>query len=81
MGLMMMSQACYDPHAAIGFWERMQKAGEDEPPQFLSTHPSHTNRVAHMQQWLPEAEDKFNASDCAVTGGFARDFRRKIAYG
>lgn len=42
IGLMMMTRACYDPHAAVRFWGRMQKADEQEreTPQFLSTHPS-----------------------------------------
>lgn len=43
IGLMMMAEACYDPQAAIGFWQRMEamsKAGGQEVPEMLSTHPS-----------------------------------------
>lgn len=40
IGLMLMAAACYDPKAAIGFWERMEKLDKETPPEWLSTHPS-----------------------------------------
>jgi len=43
IGLMMMAEACYDPRAALGFWQRMdalQHASGQEAPEMLSTHPS-----------------------------------------
>lgn len=40
IGLMMMAEACYDPRAALGFWERMRKMQLEEPPEWMSTHPS-----------------------------------------
>jgi Zn-dependent protease with chaperone function len=40
VGLMLMAQACYDPKEAPRFWERMEKANELAPPEWLSTHPS-----------------------------------------
>lgn len=40
IGLMMMAEACYDPREALGFWERMKKMHEGEPPEWMSTHPS-----------------------------------------
>jgi predicted Zn-dependent protease len=43
IGLMMMAEACFDPRAAIGFWERMESLGRQggpEMPEMLSTHPS-----------------------------------------
>lgn len=43
IGLMMMAEACYDPHEAIGVWRRMehlQRHGGGEIPEMLSTHPS-----------------------------------------
>jgi predicted Zn-dependent protease len=40
IGLMMMAEACYDPRAALRFWQRMEKMRGEEPPEWLSTHPS-----------------------------------------
>jgi predicted Zn-dependent protease len=57
MGLTFMAMAGYDPREAPRFWERMHKAGEgqQQPPEFLSTHPSHDRRIRDLNSWLPEA--------------------------
>ncbi|MBM3223327.1 MAG: M48 family metallopeptidase [Candidatus Tectomicrobia bacterium] len=56
IGLILMAQAGYDPHEAIGLWQRMEagKRGAG-PPEFLSTHPSGATRIQQLRQWLPEA--------------------------
>lgn len=40
IGLMMMSEACYDPTEAVSFWQRMEAAKGEEVPEWISTHPS-----------------------------------------
>jgi predicted Zn-dependent protease len=56
IGLILMARAGYDPHEAIKFWQRMeQMAGSGQPPEFLSTHPSHETRVKDIESWIPEA--------------------------
>lgn len=50
-----MAKAGYDPAEASGFWQRMQATGRSGPWEILSTHPSHSTRVAQIQEWLPEA--------------------------
>ena len=40
IGLMMMAEACYNPREALSFWERMEKMHTEEPPEWMSTHPS-----------------------------------------
>ena len=56
MGLIFMALAGYDPHVAVGFWERMSRIGEGKkPPQFLSTHPADTTRIRDIKKLLPEA--------------------------
>lgn len=78
IGLMMMAEACYDPKAAVGFWERMEamsKAGGQEVPEMLSTHPSNEHRIANIQHWMPKALEKQSESDCQVTAAFADKFR------
>ncbi|HZA24948.1 MAG TPA: M48 family metallopeptidase, partial [Dehalococcoidia bacterium] len=55
IGLLLTAQAGYDPQEAVGVWERMERAGEAQPPEFLSTHPSHGTRIQQLQEWMPEA--------------------------
>jgi predicted Zn-dependent protease len=56
LGLIYMAKAGYDPRAAIDFWRKMQqKYGDQEPPEFLSTHPNSDTRIADLQKWMPEA--------------------------
>jgi predicted Zn-dependent protease len=56
MGLTFMAMAGYDPSAAPAFWERMSSlSGGQQPPEFLSTHPSHETRINDLNGWIPEA--------------------------
>lgn len=64
IGLMMMSQACYDPSAAVGLWARMHAEEQGAPPEFISTHPSSHNRMEKIQSWLGDAETKREQSGC-----------------
>ena len=57
LDLIFMTKAGYDPHAAIDLWVRMSEAAktQQQPPEFLSTHPSHGTRIRQIEEWLPEA--------------------------
>ena len=56
IGLIFMAKAGYDPHAAVDFWKKMHKQfAAQEPPEFLSTHPSTTQRIRNLEKWLHEA--------------------------
>lgn len=70
IGLMMMAESCYNPEAAVGLWSRMEREEQGAPPQFMSTHPSSHNRLGKIRGWLPDAEVKFQSSDCHATAGF-----------
>ncbi len=61
LGLIFMSMAGYDPHAAVNFWQRMaaQKQG-DAPPEFLSTHPADQTRIENIKRLIPEAMEHFD---------------------
>ena len=41
IGLSYMPRASYDPRESIRFWKRMDETGGNQPPEFLSTYPSH----------------------------------------
>ncbi|KAH3961634.1 hypothetical protein HBI56_175940 [Parastagonospora nodorum] len=74
IGLMMMAQGCYNPEAAMKFWNRMEKLGQGGPPQILSTHPSNHNREEKIREWMPKALEKAQASECHMTSQYASQF-------
>jgi predicted Zn-dependent protease len=56
IGLIYMAKAGYDPRESLEFWKRMSEQAEGrQPPEFLSTHPSHGTRVKNLQKWMPDA--------------------------
>lgn len=56
LGLVFMAMAGYDPREAPELWKRMAADSQGgQPPQFLSTHPSHETRIQNLQEWMPEA--------------------------
>lgn len=60
LGLVFMTMAGYDPHAAISFWERMAaKKGGQAPPEFLSTHPADATRIARIKKEIPGVLAKY----------------------
>ncbi|WP_075878749.1 M48 family metallopeptidase [Vreelandella massiliensis] len=72
IGLELMAQAGFDPRASINVWENMQRAGSGgEPPAWMSTHPSHGQRIdgldANMQRALAiyqQAQRQGQAPNC-----------------
>jgi predicted Zn-dependent protease len=56
IGLILMAMAGYDPHAAIGVWERMRAAHSNSSHAvWLNTHPSDEQRINDIKAWVPEA--------------------------
>jgi predicted Zn-dependent protease len=77
IGLIYMARAGYDPRAATGFWERMAAAqGGAQAPEYASTHPSHEQRIADLEGWMPEALQEFEAARAAAFGTPALRFAR-----
>ena len=67
IGLILMAEAGYDPRAALELWQRFEQtsAGENSPPEFLSTHPAYGTRQRNIESWLPEAQRYFKADPSA----------------
>ncbi|HEX9509313.1 MAG TPA: M48 family metallopeptidase [Puia sp.] len=54
-GLIFAAMAGYDPREAIPFWQRMAAMGGNKPPILLSDHPADADRIAKLQELMPEA--------------------------
>ncbi|NWU92449.1 OMA1 Metalloendopeptidase, partial [Upupa epops] len=58
VGLQLAAKACADVRASSVFWQQMELAEtlhrQPKLPEWLSTHPSHENRVEHLDRLIPE---------------------------
>jgi predicted Zn-dependent protease len=55
LGLDLMARAGFDPTQSVALWRNMAKAGGGEPPEFMSTHPSHGTRIQDLEARMPGA--------------------------
>jgi len=63
VGLELAARAGFDPRAAVNVWRKMASATRgQEPPKFLSTHPSHAARIAEISALLPVVMPIYQAS-------------------
>ena len=61
LGQIYMAKAGYDPAEAPRLWDRMSEAmGGKAPPEFMSTHPSDSNRKAMLNSWMGDAEAAYS---------------------
>ncbi|AVH35349.1 M48 family peptidase [Pseudomonas monteilii] len=62
IGLELSARAGYDPNAAITLWNKMSKASEGAPPEFMSTHPASESRIASLQAAIPKVMPLYQAA-------------------
>lgn len=55
IGLELMAAAGFDPRQSLDLWRNMARFGGSQPPEFLSTHPSHESRFEELQAQLDQA--------------------------
>ena len=55
LGLIFSSLSGYDIRETPKIWERMKEANKgQEPPEWMSTHPSSLRRIESLKAWIPE---------------------------
>jgi len=60
LGLIFSSLAGYDIRESVKIWERMKKEFKgQEPPEWMSTHPSSKKRIESLNKWIPEVIIKY----------------------
>lgn len=54
LGVDLMTQAAYEPQAAVRFWSKMMQvsAGREKPLELLSTHPSDGTRMEALEKHI-----------------------------
>ena len=62
IGVELAARGGFDPRAAVSLWEKMQKESKSQPPQFLSTHPSHANRINDLQGYSAKVMPLYEAA-------------------
>ncbi len=56
VGMELAARAGYNPRAGVSLWRKMAAANKNAPPQWLSTHPASSTRIAEIETNLPKVE-------------------------
>ena len=60
LGLIFSSLAGFDIRESVKVWERMRESYKgQEPPEWMSTHPSSERRIETLKNWIPEIIIKY----------------------
>lgn len=63
IGLIIMAIAGYNPQVAVPFWTRMAESGGGaQVPEFLSTHPTDSKRIASIEKILPTVMEYYKGT-------------------
>lgn len=54
VGMELAARAGFDPRSGVTLWQKMGAASKGAPPQWLSTHPAGTRRIADIEANLPK---------------------------
>lgn len=59
VGMELAARAGFDPRAGVTLWQKMGAASSGAPPQWLSTHPAGSTRIADIEANLPKVMPLF----------------------
>ena len=54
VGMELAARAGFNPRSGVTLWQKMGAASKGAPPQWLSTHPAGTRRIADIEANLPK---------------------------
>jgi predicted Zn-dependent protease len=70
IGVELAARAGFDPRAAISLWEKMAKVSSGgQPPKWLSTHPSHEDRINDLREYSAKVMPLYQASKGGAAAG------------
>jgi predicted Zn-dependent protease len=62
IGLELSARAGFDPNAAITLWNKMTQASGGSQPEFMSTHPASSSRIASLEAAIPKVMPLYQAA-------------------
>lgn len=62
MGADYMAKAGFNPAESVRLWVNMSAAGGGAPPEFLSTHPSSSSRIQHLENLQAKLQPTYQAA-------------------
>jgi len=62
LGLELMARSGFEPEQSVVLWQNMAAASGGQPPEWMSTHPSHRTRIEDLRTALPTAGALRNAA-------------------
>ncbi len=70
IGVELAARAGYDPKAAVTLWEKMAKqSGGSQPPKWLSTHPSHEDRINDLRIYAEKVAPLYASAKGGAAAG------------
>ena len=68
VGMELAARAGFDPRSGVTLWKKMGAANKGAPPQWLSTHPAGTRRIADIEANLPKVMPLYERARKAAGG-------------